>query len=90
MTKKLIYEIIQPKAILIVGYDDIPKWLDLKVSTVNDSILRTEDNRSGLIMKVLNKDIPHYFIHHTSRNFSFNKGINLERKKREFENIFSV
>ena len=87
MTKKLIYDIIKPKAILVIGYNDIPKLLGIKVSTATDSILRTEDNKSGLIMKVLNQDIPHYFIHHTSRNFKFNRNGNLERKKKEFEDI---
>jgi hypothetical protein len=89
MTKQLIYDIIKPKVILVIGYNDIPKLLGIKVSTLSDSIIRTEDNKSGLIMKVLHQDIPHYFIHHTSRNFKFNKGVNLERKKNEFEEIFA-
>jgi len=92
LTKEFIYEIIRPKAILVLGLKDAPKWLGIKYSTTDDSILKTTDNTTGLIMKVNYNNIPHYIIHHTSMNFKFNSGTNLDLKKelfqKEFEKIF--
>lgn len=89
-TLELICEIVKPKAILVLGYNDAPKWLGISVSTSKDSILRTKDNKSALIMKVDYLGIPWYMIHHSSMNFSFNTGENLSLKKAEFEKIFGA
>ena len=89
-TLELIVEIVKPKAVLVLGYNDAPKWLGINVSTTKDSILRTKDDKSALIMKVDYLGIPWYMIHHSSMNFSFNAGENLCLKKAEFEKIFGA
>ena len=92
LTKEFIYEIIRPKVVLVLGLKDAPKWLGIKYSTTDNSILRTTDNKTGLIMKVNYNNIPHYIIHHPSRNHKFNHNTNLDLKKelfqKEFEKIF--
>lgn len=87
-TSELIYDIVKPKTVLFLGFD-APKWLKIPFSAKENSILRTEDNRSALIMKAECNGIPHYIIHHPSRNYLFNNGINLEKKRAKFEEIFS-
>ena len=59
----------------------LPNWLGIKYSTTTDSILRTTNNLTGLVMKVNHNNIPHYIIHHTSMNFKFNSGENLDLKR---------
>ena len=87
LTNEFVYKILKPKNILFLG-DDAPKWMKIKYNNTENTILRNELTYS-LIQKVIVNEIPHYKIHHTSMNFSFNKGTNLELKKKYFEqNIF--
>jgi hypothetical protein len=81
-SNELIYDILKPKNILFIG-DDSARWLGLKF-TDDSSVLRNEKTYS-LIKYVQYKGISHYKIHHTSMNFSFNTGDNLEMKKKYFE-----
>lgn len=90
LTKEFIYEIIRPKAVLVLGLKDAPNWLGIKYSTTTDSILRTTDNLTGLVMKVNYNNILHYIIHHTSMNFKFNSGENLDLKRKIFQKEFET
>ena len=85
-TRELI-GIIKPKAILLLGFD-APKWLGINFSGKDNSILRTKDDKSALIMRVEYLDFPCYIIHHTSGNPRFNTGDNLLAKKAKFEEMF--
>lgn len=91
LTKEFIYEVIRPKAVLVLG-NNAPKWLGIKYSPIEDSILRTKDDKSHLVIKVNYNEIPHYMIHHTSLNYSFNHGENIDLKKdllqKEFAELF--
>lgn len=87
-SSELIYDIVKPKAVLFLGFV-APKWLKIPFSAKENAILRTDDDISALIMKAECKGIPHYIIHHPSRNYQFNNGINLEKKRAKFEEIFS-
>lgn len=87
-TTELIYDIVKPKAVLFLGFD-APKWIKIPFSAKESSILRSDDDRSALIMKAERNGIPHYIVHHPSRNFQFNGGVNLEKKRAMFEEIFT-
>lgn len=83
LTNEFVYQILKPKNILFLG-EDAPKWMSIKFNQFDNTILRNEKNLS-LIQKIVVNDIPHYKIHHTSRNWSYNSGTNLELKKKYFE-----
>ena len=78
-SKELIYDIIKPKNILFIGMD-ASRWLDIKYDDITDTVLH-DGKKSWLIQKKEINGINHYRIHHTSRNYSFNTGNNLELKK---------
>lgn len=84
---ELIYDILKPKNILFIG-DDSARWLGLKF-TDNNTVLRN-DKTYSLIKYVQYKGISHYKIHHTSMNFSYNTGDNLEMKKKYFEEKLAI
>lgn len=82
----LIYDVIKPKAILLLG-PSVAKYLNINFHHISDSVLRTEDNKNYLIVKVMKNNIPHYLICHPSAR-SFNSNEHLEQKMRFFENEF--
>ena len=93
-TKEFV-EIIQPKAVLLLG-KKAPQWLGIRFFHQN-SILQSADNKPtvDIIWKVEHNRIPYYIIHHPSPssqtvrfNFGENK-VNLLAKKAKFEEIFS-
>lgn len=86
-SKSLIYDIIKPKKILLLG-KSVAKLMNLKFHHIENSILRTEDNKSYLVVKFSQNDIPHYLIFHPSTS-QLNSGKNLDMKKDFFETLFS-
>jgi hypothetical protein len=84
LTREFVYEILKPKNILFIG-EDTPKWMKIKFNNIDDRVL--ENDGKWLIQKVEINGIPHYKIHHPSRNWKFNNGINLELKRRYFEEM---
>ena len=84
---KLIYNIIKPKRILLLG-PSVAKLMKLKYHHIDDSILRTTDDKSYLVINFLYLGIPHYLIFHPSTP-QLNSGENLEMKKDFFESLFS-
>lgn len=85
LTKEFVYTILKPKNILFLG-EDAPKWMSIKFNHIENSVLRN-NKEIPLIKKVIINEIPHYKIHHPSRNWSFNSGENLKLKKKFFEDV---
>lgn len=93
-TKEFI-EIIQPKAVLLLG-KKAPEWLGIGHSP-KDSILQSVDDKPAvsIMWKVERNGIPYYIIHHPSPSvqtvrFNFGKNrVNLLAKKAKFEEIFN-
>jgi len=80
---ELIYNILSPKNILFNG-KDASKWLGITFNDETDTVLH-DGKKSWLIQKKVVNNINHYRILHTSRNYSFNTGLNLKMKKEYFE-----
>ena len=85
-TKEFIYEILKPKNILFIGMD-APKWIDVKYKILNDVTLQNEKN-PWLVQELQLNEIPHYMIHHTSRNPIPNNVENIKMKREFFEKKF--
>lgn len=84
-TKEFIYEICKPKTVLFIGLDS-PKWMGINFNHKEDTVLRSEDG--FLIQEKHIQGIPHFLIHHTSRNYKFNTGKNLDLKRDFFKVLF--
>ncbi len=85
-TKEFIYEILKPKNILFIGMD-APKWIDVNYNILKDGTLRNDENL-WLVQELQLNEIPHYMIHHTSRNYSLNNAKNTDMKREFFEKKF--
>lgn len=86
-SEALIYDIIKPKHILLLG-PAVAKMMGLKFDHSKDSVLRTENNKSYLVIKIIKNNIPHYLIYHPSAR-SLNDKHNLILKKHYFETLFT-
>jgi len=83
----LIYNVLKPKKILLLG-PKVAEFMKIKFHHRNDSVLRTDDDKSYLVIKVEKENIPHYIIFHPSMP-ALNDNHNLNKKKDFFEKIFS-
>ncbi|WP_312196010.1 hypothetical protein [Epilithonimonas vandammei] len=83
----LIYNVIKPKKILILG-PSLANLMNIKFHHLKDSILRTKNEKSYLVINIKHKDIPHYLIFHPSTP-QLNSGENLKMKRDFFETLFS-
>ena len=86
LSDKLIYEIIKPKNILLLG-PTVAKYMKLNFHHIEDSVLRTNDEKSYLILENKVKNIPHFLMYHPSTP-AFNGFEHLEMKKIFFNKIF--
>lgn len=86
-SKKFIYEVIKPQNIIVLG-PGLAKTMDIKFNNVQDSVLRTDDDKSYLVLKKIHNDIPHYLIFHPSTP-SLNGFEHINMKKEFFNTEFA-
>jgi len=85
-TKEFIYEICKPKTVLFIGMNS-PKWMGINFNHKEDTVLRSDDG--FLIQEKKIQGIPHFLVHHTSRNYKFNTGTNLSLKREFFRSYLA-
>lgn len=83
----LIYNIIKPKKVLILG-PSLAKMMKINFHHRDDSILRTSDDKSYLVLNFDHRGIPHYLIYHPSTP-ELNGNEHLSLKMEYFEKLFT-
>lgn len=85
-SEHFIYNVLKPKQIVVLG-PTLADMAKIKYHHSNDSVLRTEDDKSYLVLETIHKEIPHYIIYHPSTP-ALNGPIALELKKEYFNQLF--
>lgn len=85
-SNNFIYNILKPKQIIILGAT-LAKSMKLIFDHVSDSVLRTDDDKNYLVVKLMINNIPHYIIHHPSMP-AFNGTIDMIKKSEFFNKEF--